>query len=624
MEDRNAVRQRFVVCSATAGLALGVAALLVPSTSFAATTTVNGAGYVTQCKTAGVPVPPSFNYENAYHNQPGNKWIYNGIVDPTFAGEDGQITEVFYYDSRFDDDDPTQPDGLCMALPRSVFPDGQLPEDGPPTEIPLLGVICQGVNGAACFWDNGTNWLDQVGYDGGVDPFWTLQFGDGTALTHFVGGAKLAELEGGNCSGCHQGENVFIVHPGSALDIEGRWPTQWHEPIVPVGWYENPGPIEFVNNGDPLDCPSCHYDAPEDPLARFPQVSTENRQYCDRILEAVVGVTMPSSGATLVELRKACNAPAPPDQSPSQKMMSFEGPAPQLWFTQLGTVSDVTNNVREGDAAMKVNASGYVRLDSLTFNTWELALLGSRLDLDVFVPPQGQPNKYWLGSVQLFMTIPSAQIVNSFVGQVEFTPRGTGWRTVSFQLPVQLRNALQQQHADVRFGIAVNTPQGAPPVILDALRFNGTISMPPTPPPLGTKYDFERGGDWNGYDGAVVATSTSGDQAYLGFGSLKVDLNGASAGRVWTELQNPPAPGTTISYRVFIPTGTPVSAVQPYVADANWVWSHSYNPNLPWGGWMTLSVVVPQGAALPLREIGVKFYLSAPHTGPVYLDAIQW
>ena len=85
-----------------------------------------------------------------------------------------------------------------------------------------------------------------------------------------------------------------------------------------------------------------------------------------------------------------------------------------------------------------------------------------------------------------------------------------------------------------------------------------------------------------------------------------------------------PAPGTTISYRVFIPTGTPISAVQPYIADANLVWTHSYHQNLPWGAWMTLTVTVPQQVTLPVEEIGVKFYLSAPHTGPVYLDAIQW
>lgn len=628
MDDRNAVRQRFMLCSGAAfGLAVGATGVLFSPTAVAATTTVNGAAYVQECRNAGVPVPPTFNYEDAFHNRPNNKWTYNGILDTTFAGSSGQTAEVFYYDSRTDAADPNNPDGLCIALPRSLFPPGQTPDEGPPTRIDLLGVICQGDSGQACFWDNGDGWLREVGVTTGVDPFWTLQFGDGPPTTHFVGGAELGELRGGNCAGCHQGENVFIIHPDTALDIPDtdRWPAQWHEPIVPTGWAENPGPFPFDPNRADA-CLFCHTNPANGPgkIGRFPLVSLENRDYCDAVLSRVIGVTMPSSGAPLDELLAACDEPAPPDMSPSQKMMSFEGPAQQLWSTQLGTLSDVTNNVREGNAAMSVNASGYVRIDSLTFSSWELPVIGSRLDLDVYVPPSGQPNKYWLGSVQLFMTIPSAQIINSFVGQVELTPSGTGWRTTSFQLPAQLRTALLQQHADVRFGIAVNTPPGAPPVLLDALRFDGALSMPSEPPPLTTQYNFERGGTWQGREGAVVSTINSGDTAFLGSTSLRVDLNGASTGRVWTAPDSSPAPGTTISYRVFIPSGTPISSVQPYVADANWVWSQSWNPNLPWGGWMTLSVLVPQGVSLPLKEIGVKFYLSAPHTGPVYLDAIQW
>lgn len=623
MEDRNAVQQGFVRCSGVAvGLAAGVAALLVAPAGFAAKTTVNGAAYVEECRIAGVPVPPPFNYEDAFHNRPNSKWTYNGVLDITVAGGAGQTAEVFYYDPQTDPD-PNNP-GLCIALPRSYFPSGQTPEEGPPDRIALLGVICQGQEtGAACFWDNGDGWLNAVGVPGGVDPFWTLQFGDGPRTTHFVGGKELDLGLGGNCTACHQGENVFIVHPGTPLEIDGRMPADWHEPIIPDDeeWYENPGPFPFDANRQD-DCLLCHNSSAI--AGRFPQVSLENRGYCTEILEEVVGLTMPDMGVPLDELRAACNAPAPPELSPSQKMMSFEGPADNLWFAQTGTLSDVTNNVQEGDAAMSVNASGYVRIDSLTFNSWELPVVGTRLDLDVFVPPSGQPNQYWLGSVQLFMTIPSAQINNSFVGQVELTPGGTGWRVASFQLPAQIHTALLQQHADVRFGIALNTPQGAPAVLLDGLRFDGSLSLPAEPPQLVTQYNFERGGAWEDYDGSVVATSNSGNTAFMGFGSLRVDLSGSAAGRVWTKPVTSPAPGTTISYRVFIPTGTPISAVQPYVADANWVWSHSYNPNLPWGGWMTLSVTVPQGVTLPLEEIGVKFYLSAPHTGPVYLDAIQW
>jgi hypothetical protein len=620
-------------------LVLGLTAsagVLISPAAWAATTTNSGQAYVDECRAAGVPVPPPFNYEDAWHERPNSKWTNNGILDITIAGSSDQIAEVFYYDSREDPTDPTNPPGLCIALPRSVFPAGQTPADGPPTHISLLGVICQGATtGKACFWDNGRGWLRAAGFDlEGVDPFWTLEFGDGPRNTRFVGGAELGQGLGGNCAGCHQGENVFIVHPDTPLDIADRMPDLWHEPIVPDVsvlppleeiWPENPGPFGFDTARND-SCLVCHNTSAEPALfaGRFPQVSNENRTFCTDILENVVGLTMPPSGPPLDTLRAACNEPPPPEMSPAQKMMSFEGGAEQFWLTELGTVSDVTGNVTQGNTAMSVNASGYVRIDSATFDTWQLPFVGTRLDLDVYVPPAGQPNQYWLGAVQLFMTIPSAQITNSYVGQIELTPGGTGWRTGSFQLPSQVHTAMLQRHADVRFGIAVNTPQGAPPLVLDNLRFEGTLSMPPSPPNLTTQYNFERGGAWEGRDGAVVDANNAGDQSFLGFSSLRVELDGASAGRVWTAPANSPAPGTTISYRVYVPSGTPVSAVQPYISDANFTWSHSWNPNLPRNAWMTLTVVVPPGVALPLKEIGVKFYLSAPHTGAVYVDAVQW
>jgi hypothetical protein len=323
------------------------------------------------------------------------------------------------------------------------------------------------------------------------------------------------------------------------------------------------------------------------------------------------------------DLLDACGIPAPPEENPPQMMMSFDGPADEFWSADIGTLSDVTAIRTEGTASMAVNAGNYVRLDGLPFQTWSLPLLGTRVDLDVYVPP-GQPQPYWFGAVQLFITIPSAQIINSFIGHVELTPGGTGWRTASFTLPTQVRTALSQQHSNVRFGVAVNRPGNAPPILLDNMRFAGTPSLPPSQPSLTVQYDFERGGQWNGRDGIVVGAVTSAQQAFLGSSSLQVNLSGNGAGRVWTAPAQSPAAGTEVRYRVYIPAGTPISAVQPYVMDGNWSWSDSWNTNLPRDGWMTLSAVVPANATLPLKEIGLKFYVSQAHTGPVYVDAIQW
>jgi hypothetical protein len=602
--------RRVAYTSRFVGLLGGVALLLSGSLASATITTNSGQPYVNECAAAGVPTPPPWNYEDAWHGRPTSQWIKAGQLNTNLAGSPGQTTEVFYFSNAL---------GTCVALPRSTFPAGQTPEMGPPTVINLLGVICQGITtGKACFWDNS-----------GVSPLTTLQFGDGPATTHFIGGADLAQ-RADVCSDCHRGENVFLIHPATPLgQVINRMPTTWHDPIVPAGWPENPGPFPFAA-GRTDSCLQCH----NGPAAgRFPQVSNQTLSYCG-IMEQTFGLTMPvgdlgsppSAHEPFLDLRDACAGAPPPAENPPQMMMSFDGPAESFWSAQTGTLTEVTNLFTEGLGSMAVNASGYVRLDGLSFSTWALPAVGTRLDLDVYVPPAGQPQPSWLGAVQLFVTIPSAQMLNTYIGQVELTPGGTGWRTGSFQLPTQVRAALLAQHPDVRFGIAVNRAQGAPPILLDNLRFNGALSLPAPAPTFPVQYDFERGGDWTGREAIVSALSRSRDKAFVGFKSLQMDLNGttASAGRAFTTPTTSPAAGQTVTFRVFIPSGAPVSAVQPYLADRNWVWAQTYNTNLPRNAWVTLTAVVPANAALPLKEIGVKLYTSAAYTGPVYLDAIQW
>lgn len=609
--------------------ALGLSAFaLLPTRAAQATITDNrGQNYVNECALAGVPTPPPFNYEDAFHNRPTSEWTYEGVLDVTFAGGPEQTAEVFYYESA-------SPEGVCIALPRSIFPPGQTPDEGPPIFIDLLGVICQGVvSGKACFWDHGTQYIVE-----GVDPFVTMTFGDGEIETTFRGGADLVDATGsapgGVCTDCHRGENVFFIHPETPLGfVPSRMPDIWHDPIVPEDWPENPGPgtlFPAPDSGCALG--ACHFSPAS---GRFPTLSTEAGSYC-RLLERTLGVSMPLGAVdadlavppfsdSLELIRAACRSAPPPEENAPQQAMSFDGPAEQFWSAEFGSLSDVTGNQTEGEGAMSVDASGYVRLDSLPFSTWELPVIGSQLLLDVFVPPAGQPNPFWLGAVQLYVTIPSARMTNNFIGQVELTPGGLGWRAATFPLSAEVQAALSQAHSDVRWGIAVNTPQGAPPVQLDNMRFAGTLSPPPAPPSLtGIQFDFERGGAWTGFDGAVVYAGNATLEAYTGSGSLRVDINGSSDGRVYTAPASSPAAGSTVRYRVYIPSGAPISSVQPYIMDQNWVWSDSWNPNLPRDGWVTLTVTVPPNATLPLQEIGVKFYLNGSYTGPVYLDAIEW
>jgi hypothetical protein len=68
------------------------------------------------------------------------------------------------------------------------------------------------------------------------------------------------------CTDCHSGQNPFIVHPGTAVDLLNVGVAQntgnWYNPIVPAGWLENPGPGTMLNgvalgSGDG-SCLQCH------------------------------------------------------------------------------------------------------------------------------------------------------------------------------------------------------------------------------------------------------------------------------------------------------------------------------------------------------------------------------
>jgi hypothetical protein len=395
------------------------------------------------------------------------------------------------------------------------------------------------------------------------------------------------------------------------------------DPVAASNWIytENIDRFDFQTSGG---CLTCHNVAV---AGRFPTINNQMERYCQRLVGQVAPATMDVLNAfdsdPYLELANACGILPPADQNPPEMMMRMDGPAEQFWYPSNGEVFDDETTKTEGEASMVVGASGYVQLDSLSFATWHLPFSGSEVSLDVYVPP-AQPNPYWTGFVQLFVNVPSAQINNVFIGHVELTPLGTGWSTISFSLPQAIQTALTEQHSDVRFSVVTNTPYDAPSLLLDNMQFGGTTTPGPETPNLMTVYDFERAGGWLGTEGAVVSADTSYEQAHFGVTSLRVGLDGSSDGRVWTEPTVSPSAGDVVSFRVFIPTGTPVTAVQPYVSDANYSWHHSWNPNLPRDGWMTVTVAIPEGVPGPMRELGMKVYLSEPHVGAIYIDSIDW
>ena len=222
-----------------------------------------GEAYIKECRKAQVPIPPQWG---------GGGWTYVGDLTTNFLGV-GTPTQVWRADS-------TTPKGLCVALPR--FAD--------PTTINALGVICLGTESSnACFYDAS---------DVPVGSKWNAE--------DFLSGA---DLWNGVCTDCHAGENPYIVHPGSPLDIwPANKPQAWHKPLIKPSWPQNPGPFGLLTavpiNPLPPDkdgsCLTCH--TPEG-NGRFPDILALNAWkggesgYCSVVLKKALGNTMPGTGS---------------------------------------------------------------------------------------------------------------------------------------------------------------------------------------------------------------------------------------------------------------------------------------------------------------------------------------
>ncbi len=210
--------------------------------------------YVRNCRDAGVPIPPDW---------PDARWISQGTLNFTFISQ-GLSAEVFAYH------DPNEP-GACIALPRKSG-----------NSISLLGIICQSDRtGKACFWDN----LSAAG---------TRLTGANVTLdiNTIQNGSNLAE----NCTGCHRGYNVFMIHPGTALQLPMPYDTNPQVRYTPMGQshWSNPGPLALpAPQPGQASCVACH------------EIADTSPGYCARLRDAAT-TTMPPPGGS-----SAAGWPAP-------------------------------------------------------------------------------------------------------------------------------------------------------------------------------------------------------------------------------------------------------------------------------------------------------------------------
>jgi hypothetical protein len=154
---------------------------------------------------------------------------------------------------------------------------------------------------------------------------------------------------------------------------------------------------------------------------------------------------------------------------------------------------------------------------------------------------------------------------------------------------------------------------------------------PPPPPPTGdtAQYGFETSAQgWTFSGSSVTSVARSTDRAFAGAASLKVNFT-TTSGDGFVKVSNPPVPrGAVVTFRVFVPSGSTLSAIQPYVlqgAGGGWAWTGTYRSigQLQGGAWNTLTVTVPSNAAA-LAELGVVFSRNSGSGSPAYVDTVAY
>jgi PKD repeat protein len=137
------------------------------------------------------------------------------------------------------------------------------------------------------------------------------------------------------------------------------------------------------------------------------------------------------------------------------------------------------------------------------------------------------------------------------------------------------------------------------------------------------------------YAGSPETTtlSLSNEKVYKGNSSLKVDMVGTIDGMSDAKVDTYVIPaGSTISFRIWVPSGAPISAIQAYCMPHSDDWSDT-KWNAKWGGydslvkddWNEFSFVLPDDTDMSYaQQLGIQVQTSGEGEFSLYIDSIDW
>jgi hypothetical protein len=149
-----------------------------------------------------------------------------------------------------------------------------------------------------------------------------------------------------------------------------------------------------------------------------------------------------------------------------------------------------------------------------------------------------------------------------------------------------------------------------------------TTGINPDPAQFNFETDPQR---WSAGGSPIAGIATATAQHFAGNQSLAVNFNGTAAGSSSVSVGDVVVPaGKTIAFRVWIPSGSQITTLQPYLQDYNWNWTSSWYGSLTANAWNTITLTVPQTAIAPFQNLGIVFTTGAAWSATCYIDSVAW
>lgn len=136
-----------------------------------------------------------------------------------------------------------------------------------------------------------------------------------------------------------------------------------------------------------------------------------------------------------------------------------------------GIAKELSSDKVEGNASLAVTANGYKILESAPLKQSDVG--GTNSVLWSAKLSTLQPNPWWIGQMAVYLTCPSRNLYNVWIGQIELTSLPLGqWLNFGLSLPASVSTALAgATYDDLTVSLMLNVNAGAGPVLLDNFRF---------------------------------------------------------------------------------------------------------------------------------------------------------